>query len=131
MDQPIDTLTYLRNELLSLIFIDNIWVKFFRMDILPNECHFFFNFKHLLHLIYYSMIKINIFSDISFQMRVMIYLHINSKLAICLSICQQNVAWTQCWENVLVSLYMVIFCEQIDRHIANLELIWRYILTLI
>ena len=23
-----------------------IWVKFFRMDILPNECHFFFNFKH-------------------------------------------------------------------------------------
>ena len=131
MDQPRDTLIYLRNKLLSVIFIDNIWVKFFWMDILPNGCHFLFNLKHLLHLIYYGNIKINIFSDISFQMRVMIYLHINLKLAICLSIYQQNVARTQCWENVLVSLYVVIFFGQIDRHIANLELIWRYILTLI
>ena len=39
---------------------------------------------------YYRMIKTKIFSDISFQIRVIIYLQINSKLAICLSICPQN-----------------------------------------
>ena len=36
---------------------------------------------------YYRMIKTKIFSDISFQIRVIIYLQINSKLAVCLSIC--------------------------------------------
>ena len=36
---------------------------------------------------YYGIIKTKIFSDISFQIRVIIYLQNNSKLAICLSIC--------------------------------------------
>ena len=68
---------------------------------------------------YNGIIKTKIFSDISFQIRVIIYLQNNSKLAICLSICQSIFLYSGAHKVILMSPRIQKIDRHIDRHIAN------------
>ena len=80
---------------------------------------------------YYGIIKTKIFSDISFQIRVIIYLQNNSKLAICLSICQSIFCILGPTRLFLWAPEYKKIDRQIDRHIANLWKNETYIMTLL